>query len=152
TLDPLASGVLVVCVGPATRLIEYIQRMPKSYRAAFRLGLASDTDDIEGNVEAVPVERPPSRDEVLEQLKRFQGPIDQVPPNYSAVKLQGRRAYELARAQKSFVLQPRRVTIHRLTLLEYQFPDMRVDIECSSGTYVRALGRDIAEGLGTRAV
>lgn len=152
TLDPLATGVLVVCVGSATRLIPYVQRMRKTYDATFRLGWQSDTDDIEGHVQEVDVPTPPDRSSLLAVLQRFRGPIQQVPPIYSAIKVKGRRAYQLAREQKSFQLAPREVQVYRLELVDYQFPVMRILVECSAGTYIRALGRDIAAACSTSAV
>jgi tRNA pseudouridine55 synthase len=152
TLDPLATGVLVICVGRATRLIQYIQQMPKSYRTTFRLGCRSDTDDIEGQVlplEKAPRPSPAMVDRVLPQ---FVGDIQQRPPTHSAVKIAGRRAYALARRGEAVELAPRTVTIHRLAVRRYEYPDLELEIECGSGTYVRALGRDIGAELGTAAV
>ncbi len=152
TLDPLASGVLVVCVGSATRLIEYVQRMPKHYAATFVLGQQSPTDDVEGDV--TPLEAPPipSRDELAAAIEPFRGRIMQRPPAYSAIKVQGRRAYDLARRGNALQLDARPVTVHRLEVVRYEYPELQLDIQCGSGTYVRALGRDIAEKLGTAAV
>jgi tRNA pseudouridine55 synthase len=152
TLDPLATGVLVICVGQATRLIEYVQRMPKQYRASFLLGHRSETDDIEGDVLAIAGAPRPSRAELDIQLPRFLGEIRQVPPIHSAIKVGGRRAYQLARAGKSVELSPRTVTIHRLTIPRYDYPELELEIECGGGTYIRSLGRDIAAALGTSAV
>lgn len=152
TLDPLATGVLVICVGQATRLIQYVQRMPKTYRATFLLGRRSDTDDIEGQV--VPVENAPqpTRDDVEQALPRFLGEIQQRPPAHSAIKIAGRPAYERARRGETIEMKPRSVAIHRLAIREYEYPELKFDVECGSGTYVRALGRDIAAALGTAAV
>jgi len=151
TLDPLATGVLVVCVGPATRLVECIQRMRKRYRATFRFGWRSDTDDVEGRLER-DERRQPSRDELTAVLARYHGAIEQVPPDYSAVKVRGRRAYDLARRGEQVALRPRAVRIHAMTLVDYAYPDWTVDVECGSGTYVRSLGRDIAKDLGVSAI
>ena len=152
TLDPLARGVLVVCVGPATRLVEYVQRMPKRYRGTFLLGKTSDTEDVDGLVREVPDAPQPSRQQVEAALPSFVGRIEQVPPAFSAVKLQGRRAYQLARAGHTLVLAPRQVEVYALTLLDYSYPELTLEIACGSGTYVRALGRDLAAALGTGAV
>jgi tRNA pseudouridine55 synthase len=152
TLDPLASGVLVVCVGQATRLIPYVQRMPKLYRATFLLGRQSATDDVEGDVAEIAGATQPTRNLIDETLPRFLGDIEQVPPAHSAVKVGGRRAYRLARAGKAVELSPRLVTIHRLAIRRYEYPELELDIECGSGTYVRSLGRDLAAVLGTGAV
>jgi tRNA pseudouridine55 synthase len=148
TLDPLASGVLVVCVGPATRLIEYVQRMPKTYRARVRLGATSDTDDADGMVvEAVdpPV---PSEAELRSALDAQVGTIDQVPPGYSAIKVAGQRAYDLARAGQEVALKARPVTITRVELLAYDWPHAELEIDCGSGTYIRSIARDVGQALG----
>jgi tRNA pseudouridine55 synthase len=152
TLDPLASGVLVICVGKATRLIQYVQRMRKSYRAAFLLGHQSETDDVEGIVTVVEGACAPHREQIDEILPRFVGEIQQRPPAYSAIKTDGRRAYQLARRGKPPELRARVITIHDLRLEHYDYPELELSIECGSGTYVRALGRDIAAALGTTAV
>ena len=152
TLDPLATGVLVVCVGGATRLIEYVQRMPKQYRATFLLGQSSPTEDIEGEVAFHPEAALPSLAEIHRAASRLTGEIMQRPPAFSALKVQGRRAYDLARAGHEVDLQPRPVTIYRLEILRYDYPELSAEIECSSGTYVRSLGRDLAESLGSHAV
>ena len=152
TLDPLASGVLVVCVGPATRLISYIQQMPKHYRATFLLGRESDTEDIEGQVVELDLPPRPSDEELRQTLQRFTGEISQRPPSYSALKVNGQRAYKLARAGQHVELAARPVTIYELQLVSYDYPHLQVDAVCSSGTYVRSLGRDIAESVGTAAV
>lgn len=152
TLDPLATGVLVVAVGPATRLIEYVQRMPKHYVATFRLGCRSPTDDIEGELTEIADAPRPPREQIEAALVGLRGEILQRPPAYSAVKVGGRRAYQLARRGKPVELPARPVTVHRLTLAGYDYPELVLDIQCSSGTYVRSLGRDLAESLGSGAV
>lgn len=152
TLDPLAVGVLVVCVGQATRLISYVQQMPKQYRATFVLGRRSDTDDLEGEVTEIAGAPVPSRSMLDATLPQFLGDIQQVPPAHSAIKIGGRRSYKLARAGKAVELAPRTVTIHRLAIRRYEYPVLELDIDCGSGTYVRSLGRDLAVALGTGAV
>ena len=152
TLDPLASGVLVVCVGRATRLIEYVQRLPKTYDATFLLGRSSPTDDVDGAVELWPDLPEPSWDELCAALAPLVGEIQQRPPAFSAVKVAGRRAYDLARQGETLQLAARPVTVYRIDVVSYAFPELRLRIECGSGTYVRSLGRDLAESLGTRAV
>jgi tRNA pseudouridine55 synthase len=152
TLDPLATGVLIVCVGPATRLIEYVQRMPKRYRGTFLLGRTSDTEDIEGQVVEIESAPQPTEDQIRTILPRFVGEIEQVPPAFSALKVQGRRAYALARSGQSVDLAARRIVIHELRLLHYDYPEFIIEIACGSGTYVRSLGRDLAQALGTGAV
>jgi tRNA pseudouridine55 synthase len=152
TLDPLASGVLVIAVGSATRLIEYIQRMPKQYVATFQLGRESDTEDVEGEVRSLAGAREPTEAEIREAAKQFVGQIQQRPPAYSALKVQGRRAYDLARAGQQVDLAARPVLIHRLDVIGYHYPELVLEIECGSGTYIRSLGRDLAQSLGTAAV
>ena len=151
TLDPLATGVLVLCIGVATRLAEYVQAMKKTYRAGFILGARSNTDDADGILTpALAVEAPDER-LVAATLKTFEGDQDQVPPAFSAAKVTGRRAYKLARQGLSLELQPRRVTIYQIAMLAYRFPNLAVEIECGKGTYVRALARDLGECLGCGA-
>lgn len=152
TLDPLASGVLVICVGQATRLIEYVQQMPKRYTGTFLLGRFSPTEDIEGEVTLLADPPIPSLEELRAAAARLTGPILQRPPAFSALKVAGRRAYELARHGIPVELPPRPVTIYRLEVADYRYPELQVEVECSSGTYVRSLGRDLAESLGTAAV
>jgi tRNA pseudouridine55 synthase len=151
TLDPLARGVLVICVGRATRLIQYVQRMPKQYRATFLLGRRSETDDVESQVVEI-AGAPPSRAALERALPAFMGEIQQRPPAYSAIKIAGRRAYQLARRGEQVQLASRPVTIHRLDMIRYEYPQLELDVECGSGTYIRALGRDLAAALGTAAV
>jgi tRNA pseudouridine55 synthase len=152
TLDPLASGVLVICVGPATRLIPYVQRQLKSYRATFLLGRTSPTDDTEGDITLLEGASEPTDVQVAAALPRFVGLIEQRPPAYSAVKVGGQRAYALARRGQAVELAPRTVTIHRLVIRRFAYPELELDIDCGSGTYIRSLGRDLAAALSTGAV
>ena len=152
TLDPLATGVLVVCVGPATRLIEYVQRMDKRYRGEFLLGHRSNTLDTDGMVEEVMNSAIPSRQQLEATLPQFVGMTQQQPPAHSALRVNGRRAYDLARKGEPVDLAPRPVRIEELQLVRYEYPRVVLDVTCGSGTYIRALGRDIAERLGTAAV
>jgi tRNA pseudouridine55 synthase len=152
TLDPLATGVLVICVGQATRLIQYVQRMRKQYRATFLLGRHSDTDDVEGHVELQIDSPEPTREMIARTLTTFVGRIEQRPPAYSAIRVAGTRAYKLARRGSEIELPHRAVTIHNLQVNRYAYPEIELEIECGSGTYVRALGRDLAAALGTTAV
>jgi tRNA pseudouridine55 synthase len=152
TLDPLATGVLIVGVGSATRLIQYVQRFPKSYRGTFLLGRQSPTEDVTGEV--VELERPPmpSLAELQKAAAGLVGTIRQRPPAYSALKVQGRRAYDLARRGLEPELQPREINVYRLEIVRYEYPELVLSLDCSSGTYVRSLGRDLAEAVGTAAV
>lgn len=152
TLDPLATGVLVICLGQATRLIEYVQRKPKRYHGTFLLGRESDTEDVEGEVRELPSPPLPTRADIEGSLPQFLGEIEQRPPVYSALKVGGRRAYDLARRGEQVDLAPRKIQIHSLRVLAYEYPQLQLDIECGSGTYVRSLGRDLAFALGTGAV
>jgi tRNA pseudouridine55 synthase len=152
TLDPLAEGVLVVAVGSATRLIDYVQRMPKHYRATFLLGRRSPSDDTELPAEMLDNPPVPSLADLERTVAGFVGEIRQRPPAFSAVKVGGRRAYELARAGRDVRLQDRPVKIYQLQIAEYAYPRLVLDIRCGSGTYVRSLGRDLAEALSTAAV
>jgi tRNA pseudouridine55 synthase len=152
TLDPMASGVLVVCVGSATRLIPEIQQMRKVYRAEFLLGRRSNTDDTTGEVVETSNIVPIAREEIEQALPQFIGVIDQVPPQFSAVHVDGRRAYKLARRGEQVELRARPVEIDRIDILNYEFPRLEVEIECGSGTYVRSIGRDLGEWLGCGAV
>jgi tRNA pseudouridine55 synthase len=152
TLDPLASGVLVVCLGAATRLIEYVQRMTKHYRATFLLGRDSPTEDMSGNVTELPSPPVPTLQQIVAAGAALTGAIQQRPPAFSAIKVQGRRAYELARRGKPVQLGTRTVIVHRLEVESYHYPELTLRVECGSGTYVRSLGRDLAGSLGTAAV
>jgi len=152
TLDPLAEGILVLCIGPATRLIRYVQQMPKSYHATFQLGCTSPSDDLETEVVELPSPRIPSRADIEATLPRFTGTIQQVPPAYSAINLSGKRAYELSRRGATVTVAPREVAVHHLSVASYEYPRLELDIQCGSGTYIRSLGRDIAQALGTGAV
>lgn len=152
TLDPLAIGVLIVCVGRATRLIGMVQEQRKVYRAKFLLGCRSDTDDIEGNLTEVTPCPQVSRREIEKVLPRFIGRIEQVPPRYSAVHVGGKRAYELARRGEAIELKPRIVEVHQLELIGLSGNELELELECGSGTYVRSIGRDLGELLGCGAV
>lgn len=152
TLDPLATGVLVVCVGKATRLIEIIQQQPKSYDAQFVLGCESDTDDVTGNVDEISVDREISQAELEAILPQFSGRITQTPPKFSAVHVGGARAYQLARRGDDVELAPREVEIFRLKLTRFAYPEFDLSIDCGSGTYIRSVGRDIGRALGCGAV
>ena len=147
TLDPFAGGVLVVCVGPATRLADYAGAGPKSYLAEVTLGATSTTDDGEGEITESPAAAP-SADAVRSATQRLTGTIQQVPPSHSAVHLGGRRAYKLAREGKRVSLPARQVTIHAIDVVEYEYPRLGLDVACGSGTYIRAIARDIGAELG----
>jgi tRNA pseudouridine55 synthase len=152
TLDPLATGVLVLCVGAATRLTEYVQNMSKTYHAGLLLGVRSDTDDADGTVTPAAVAQPPDRAAVERALDGFVGEIEQVPPAYSAAKVAGQRAYDLAREGHEVSLKARRVRIDRVDVLAYAFPRLGLAVQCGKGTYIRSLARDLGERLGCGAM
>ncbi len=148
TLDPLATGVLLVCLGAATRLTEYLQAAPKTYRATVRLGLATDTGDAEGAVVATRPVPPLSSEDLEEALAAFRGTIVQRPPIYSAIKQGGVPLYRRARRGEEVTPPPRQVTIYALDLIAWAPPDLTLLIVCSAGTYIRSLAHDLGERLG----
>ena len=151
TLDPLATGVLPIAFGEATKTVPFAVEGNKVYRFTVRFGASTDTDDAEGKVMATSDKRP-SSEEIAEMLPRFTGEIVQVPPRYSALKVAGERAYDLAREDQAFELAPRPAFIDSLKLIERPDADHCViEAECGKGTYIRALARDLGEALGTLA-
>lgn len=152
TLDPLASGVVVVCVGHATKLVDFVHQLPKHYAATFLLGRSSPSDDFETPIEEEHDPPRPARDEVEQAVAGFRGDILQRPCDYSAVHVDGKRAYRLARKGRPVELAAKPVRIDRLEVRAYAWPRLGLDIVCSSGTFVRAIGRDLAAALGTKAV
>ena len=148
TLDPLATGVLVLCVGPMTRFSRWLTGGDKEYEACFRLGATSDTDDALGEITEAPGTTPIPRSEIETVLKRFQGVIDQVPPEYSAVRVRGVRSYHRARRKEATGLVARPVRIDRFELLGYEPPRLQVRVACGQGTYIRSLARDLGQALG----
>lgn len=147
TLDPDAEGVLPVCLGQGTRLCDMLTDHSKVYRAVLLLGIDTDTQDISGQIlEKRPVEEDPEK--VLEVIKSFIGPYDQIPPMYSALKVDGKRLYELARAGKTVERQARPVVIHDITVESMELPRVTMTVSCSKGTYIRTLCHDIGEKLG----
>jgi tRNA pseudouridine55 synthase len=152
TLDPLADGVVVVCAGHATKLVDYLHDLPKHYTASFLLGRSSPSDDFETPIEVEAEPRVPTREEIEAALPSFRGEILQRPCDYSAVHVDGKRAYRLARKGRPLELAAKRVRIDILAVRAYEWPRLGVDIVCSSGTFVRAIGRDLAMALGTTAV
>lgn len=150
TLDPLASGVLVVGIGrEATRQLGEIVQHEKEYRAIIKLGEYSSTDDGEGEKTPVVHSGQPSEEQIRETLSEFVGQIQQVPPIYSALKIQGRKAYELARSGKPPEMTARMVELKSINLESYNFPQLEVRVVCGPGVYIRALARDIGEKLET---
>ncbi len=152
TLDPRASGVLVVLIGPAVRLSEYVSASDKRYQATVHLGSSTDTYDADGVMTTAEV----SVDEITEEqftevLEQFVGEIEQVPPPYSAVKVKGKKAYEMAREGEEVELSPRMINVYSLEVLEWAPPEVVIDVYCSSGTYVRSLANDLGNELGCGA-
>lgn len=152
TLDPFASGLLLLCIGSATRLAEYLVGLDKTYRATVRLGATTDTDDRTGTVIAASERwRTLTAAQVEEAVRGLQGPQLQVPPAYSAKKVKGERMYNRARRGEAVELAPAPVVVHRIEVLALDLPNAQLEIDCSSGTYIRALARDLGERLGVGA-
>ena len=152
TLDPLAQGVLVLGVGSAVRLTQYVQRQKKRYIGSFRLNASSETGDLEQGCIEHPELPVPTLEQIQAALPKFMGVIDQRPPTYSAVWVDGQRAYRRARKGEDFEVPPRQVTIHHISVIDYDFPALTLEITCGSGTYIRTLGIDIAKSIGSTAV
>ena len=149
---PRASGVLVVLIGPAVRLSEYVSASDKRYQATIRLGSSTDTYDAEGTITASTTSWNDITEESFNEiLQKFVGEIEQVPPPYSAVKVKGRKAYEMAREGEEVELEPRKINVYSLEVLEWAPPEVVIDVYCSSGTYVRSLANDMGNQLGCGA-
>jgi len=149
TLDPMASGILLCAVGRlATKNISQFLKSDKEYIAEIELGKISDTYDKEGEIEIIKFSKKPKEKEIREVLKKFVGVIAQIPPIFSAKKIKGKKAYELARQGKKIKLKPIKVKINALDLLFYKWPSLKIKISCGTGTYVRSLANDIGQELG----
>jgi tRNA pseudouridine55 synthase len=151
TLDPRASGVLVVLIGPAVRLSEYVSASDKRYQATIRLGSSTDTYDAEGTITNFSNWDGVTEETFNDVLQKFVGEIEQVPPPYSAVKVKGKKAYESAREGEAVELEPRLIKVYSLDVLEWAPPEVVIDVYCSSGTYVRSLANDLGKELGCGA-
>lgn len=151
TLDPLATGVMIVCTGKATKRIEEFQYQTKEYIASIKLGATTPSYDLEKEIDATYPTEHITRELVEETLKKFIGSIEQIPPAFSACKVDGERAYELARAGKEVELKPKTLVIDEIELLECNLPEIKIRVVCSKGTYIRALARDIGEALNSGA-
>ena len=149
TLDPKASGLLLICTGKATKRFDQLVSLEKVYRGVIELGKRTDTDDSEGTVLETKDVPEFSRDEILSALKTFEGEIEQRPPIYSALKQNGQPAYKLARKGKAVQLGPRMVHVKEIKLVRWQHPEIEIEVTCSRGTYIRAIARDVGEKLGT---
>ena len=148
TLDPLATGVLVLCVGPMTRFSRWLTGGDKEYDACFRLGATSDTDDALGRIDEAEAVEPPALGEIEDVLEHFRGGIEQVPPEHSAVRVRGVRSYHRARRRQPTGLAARPVRIDRIEVVSYEPPLLRVHVQCGKGTYIRSLARDLGQALG----
>lgn len=151
TLDPLATGVMIVCTGKATKRIEEFQYHTKEYVATLRLGATTPSYDLEHEIDATYPTEHITRELVEETLKQFVGEIQQVPPAFSACMVNGKRAYDLARKGKEVELKPKLLVIDEIELLECNLPEIKIRVVCSKGTYIRALARDIGEALQSGA-
>lgn len=151
TLDPLATGVMIVCTGRATKRIEEFQYQTKEYIATLRLGATTPSFDLETEVDANYPHEHITRESVERTLPRFVGSIMQIPPSYSACKIDGRRAYDMARKGQTVELKPKELVIDEIELLACELPEIKIRVVCSKGTYIRALARDIGEALGSGA-
>jgi tRNA pseudouridine55 synthase len=147
TLDPLATGVLIVCTGRATKRIEELQSGTKEYYATIRLGATTPSFDLEKPIDTTYPTEHITREMVEQVLERFKGKIEQVPPTFSACKVDGKRAYEMARKGNEVELKPKTLVIDEIELTDCNLPDITIRVVCSKGTYIRALARDIGEGL-----
>ncbi len=151
TLDPIATGLLLLCLGKATKIARFLEDEDKEYIAEIRLGISTDTFDSEGKITHILDIKDIGVDAIESVCERFIGSLDQVPPAFSAIKVGGRHSYELARCGKHVELRPRKVRIYDMELLDYSAPFLRIRVYCSKGTYVRSLARDIGEDLGCGA-
>jgi tRNA pseudouridine55 synthase len=152
TLDPIASGVLLILVGQAVRLTDAIHTLPKEYVGKFQLGVGSETMDTESSLIEIMNAPRIDRMEIEKILPRFTGLIEQTPPKFSAIWVDGKRAHELAREGKQFKIPKRQVMISAIEIMAFEYPYVTLRIQCSTGTYIRSLGSDIARSLGTDAV
>lgn len=149
TLDPLATGVMILCTGKNTKLIESFQYQTKEYVATIKLGATTPSFDLETEIDAEYPTEHITEGLVKETLAKFIGEIQQIPPTYSAIKINGKRAYEYARKGDEVELKPKTLVIDEIELLEYKMPEIVVRVVCSKGTYIRALARDIGEALNS---
>jgi tRNA pseudouridine55 synthase len=152
TLDPFATGVLILLVGrESTKRSQELMKQDKIYRTKLKLGYISDTYDKDGVIQEYNIQKVPIRSEIDQIIASFIGEISQIPPMYSAIKINGKKMYELARKGQKVDIPPRLVNIYNITVLDYAYPYLTLDISCSSGTYIRSLGYDIGMKLGTGA-
>lgn len=151
TLDPLATGVMIICTGKATKRIEEFQYQTKEYIATLQLGATTPSFDLEHEIDATYPTDHITKERVEEALKKFVGEIEQIPPVFSACKVEGKRAYDLARKGEDVELKPKLLVIDEIELLDYNLPEIKIRVVCSKGTYIRALARDIGVALDSGA-
>ena len=151
TLDPLATGVMIICTGKATKQIESLQHQTKEYVATLKLGETTPSFDLETNVDQTFETKHITKELVEKTLQKFTGSIEQIPPAFSACKIKGERAYELARKGEDVELKPKLLVIDDIELLDFNMPEIKIRVICSKGTYIRALARDIGEALNAGA-
>lgn len=151
TLDPFATGVLLICFASATKQVEQLMHLDKEYEGVLELGAETDTHDVAGKIVATRPVPEISRQQLEQVMARYRGTVMQQPPMYSALKQGGQRLYKLARAGKTVSIEPRPVTIHALEIIAIQLPEIIIRLSCSRGTYVRSLARDIGNDLGCGA-
>lgn len=151
TLDPFATGLLIILSGKMTKKSNEFLKLDKEYEATLKLGFVSNTGDVEGELTKVRDDLVPTRDEIEGALKSFVGVISQTPPKYSAIKINGVRAYKLARKNQDFEIPSREVTIYGIEIMSYKYPELSLRCKVSSGTYIRTLAEDIGKELGTGA-
>jgi tRNA pseudouridine55 synthase len=151
TLDPLATGLVIICTGKSTKSIAEYQELEKVYFARIRLGATTPSFDLETEVDATFPWQHISREQVENALQKFTGELDQIPPLYSAKSVDGKRAYAMARKGKQVELKPQRIVISRLILHSFHSPDLEIEVHCSKGTYIRSLARDLGKELGSGA-
>ncbi len=152
TLDPFAEGVLIICTDKDTKKISEIQSMQKEYIAGIKFGFVSDTYDVDGNIQQIEKSCELSQKDIQEMLvTNFTGEISQTPPSFSAKKINGERAYKLARAGKSVKLEPKKVLIYNIGVNKYEYPDLEITVNCGSGTYIRSIAHDLGQELNNGA-
>ncbi len=151
TLDPLASGLVIVCTGKATKKIDEYQGMTKEYIANIRFGATTPTYDLESEPDEFFPHDQITKDKLVSAIEQFTGEIDQTPPIFSAIKVQGKKAYDLARKGEKVELKSRKITIYEMTVTDFKMPDVTVNVKCSKGTYIRSLAFDMGKALDSGA-
>jgi tRNA pseudouridine55 synthase len=149
TLDPLASGILIICTGKETKNIQSFMNMEKEYITIINLSAFSETDDAEGQLTTVNINQIPTIEEITHILKNFIGEIDQTPPKYSAIKINGQPAYKRVRNGEQVELKSRKVKIEKIEIIDYKWPELKINVICQKGTYIRSLARDLGIALKT---